>query len=146
MIKGKVRTLDAASLLRELEDATAEAMDQAGEEIVGQHRSAIQTSQSPTGGSQKRNAPGVRAAKGGRPPLYDTGRLLHGTQARRRGRRVVVEPPSDRRDVVESLHERGFKTIWDADEDDFTPTVQREVSKATRAIDVRDHTREEVFE
>lgn len=139
MIKATVDTLDGRALAREIRARAEEGARDGAAELVREHRSAIRGAEAPSGGAQQQNAPAVRRRKGGRPPLYDTGRLLSGTRVVSRSDGAQVVPPADRRDVVESLHERGYHTIWSLSDDDAAEIVDGDVRESVRRTDVRKH-------
>ena len=109
--RARVDTLDTDKLAKAIYDAAVKGAQDAAEEIVDLHQASIRARRSPSGGAQKQNSPGWSKTKGNRPPLEHTGTLLNNTVVTRTNSGASIEPPHNRREVVESLHERGYDTI-----------------------------------
>lgn len=138
--RARVDVLDADSLADAIKDAAREAAQDAADEIVALHQASIRSRRAPDGGEQKRNSPGWARAKGNRPPLQHTGQLLNNVRVVDTNKGARIEPPPGRRDVVESLHERGYTTIFNTDDTEFEDTVQDQVDEHSRRVDPDRHT------
>lgn len=138
--KARADVLDADSLASAIEDAARSAAQDAADEIVALHQAAIRSRRTPDGGEQKRNSPGWARAKGNRPPLQHTGQLLNNVRVVDTNRGATIEPPPGRRSVVESLHERGYTTIFNTDDREFEDLTQEQVDEHSRRVDPDQHT------
>lgn len=137
IFRATVDELDGDGLASDFEAKLMDGVRDAAENIVRVHEESIRSASSPLGGPQQRNGAGASARKGGRPPLYDTGRLMRGLRIVERPDGVDIVPPPDRADVVESLHRRGYVTVFAGDADDFKDDTQREISEEVAKLDVK---------
>lgn len=135
VFQARVDALDTDALADAIYDAAVKGAQDAADEIVALHQASIRARRAPDGGEQKRNSPGWSRAKGNRPPLQHTGQLLNNVRVVDTNKGATIEPPPNRRSVVESLHERGYDTIFNTDDREFEDTVQDAVDDESTQVD-----------
>jgi hypothetical protein len=120
----------ARRIWRESEQANAKAARKGATLLARQHESLIESGKSPSGGSQKPNGPGYAKSrrKQGKQPLWLTGSLKRESDQRIRVSRetgsVSMEPPSNRAQILEELHEAGFETVYQTVPDSHDDELQ----------------------
>lgn len=141
MISFSIERIDAKALAQDVRETALRAQRRVASEVEKEHRSLIDGGDAPAGGAQRPNSRGWRIAKGGKPPLLNTGRLRAGLRVRKLsdGSGFEVLPPADRVEAIKELQAAGYSTVFDTVPDGLAGTAQAIVSEETSKIDVTDH-------